>query len=89
MGISDTPELVRNIKIIIKTLCALSGVTDLKPMYGLSTATIECICECVCVHDDSKNNGCSLETCIVVYENSSGEFDIGHYLIKVKVTVLH
>ena len=46
------------------------------------------VCVCVCVHDNSKNNGTihlKLEH-IVVYENSSDEFDIGHCLIKVKVT---
>ena len=69
---------------------------------GLSTATIEyscpsvclsvCVCVSVClsvcVHDNSKNNGSidlKLEQ-IVVYENSSDEFDIGHCPIKVKVT---
>ena len=44
---------------------------------------------CVCVHDNSKNNGSidlKLEH-IVVYENSSDEFDIGHCPIKVKVTL--
>ena len=50
-----------------------------------------CVCVClflsVCVHDNSKNNGSihlKLEN-IVVYENSSDEFNIGHCLIKVKV----
>ena len=46
------------------------------------------VCVCVCVHDNSKNNGSidlKLEH-IVVYENSSDEFDIGHCPIKVKVT---
>ena len=46
------------------------------------------VCLSVCVHDNSKNNGSidlKLEH-IVVYENSSDEFDIGHCLIKVKVT---
>ena len=67
---------------------------------GLSTATIEyscpsvclsvCLswCVCVCVHDNSKNNfsvDLKLEH-IVVYDNSSDEFDIGHCPIKVKVT---
>ena len=63
---------------------------------GLSTATIEysslsvCVSVClsVCVHDNSKNNGSidlKLEH-IVVYENSSDEFDIGHCPIKVTVT---
>ena len=44
---------------------------------------------CVSVlHDNSKNNGSILLKLehIVVYENSSDEFDIGHCLIKVKVT---
>ena len=47
-----------------------------------------CLSVCVCVHDNSKNNGSidlKLEH-IVVYENSSDEFDIGHCPIKVKVT---
>ena len=38
------------------------------------------VCVSVCVHDNSKNNGSihlKLEH-IVVYENSSDEFDIGH-----------
>ena len=61
---------------------------------GLSTATIEyscpsvCLCWCVCVHDNSKNNGSihlKLEH-IVVCENSSDWFNIGHCPIKVKVT---
>ena len=46
------------------------------------------VCLCVCVHDNSKNNGSfdlNLEH-TVVYENSSDEFDIGHCPIKVKVT---
>ena len=60
---------------------------------GLSTATIvySCLSVClsICVHDNSKNNGSvnlKLEH-IVVYENSSEEFNIGHCLIKVKVMV--
>ena len=59
---------------------------------GLSTATIEYsslpVCLSVCVHDNSKNNG-SIDVKLehtVVYENSSGEFDIGHCPIKVEVT---
>ena len=66
---------------------------------GLSTATIEyscpsaCLSACmrvclsVCVQDYSKNNGSidlKLEH-IVVCENSSDKFDIGHCPIKVKV----
>ena len=47
-----------------------------------------CVCVSVCVHDNSKNNGSidlKLEH-IVVYENSSDEFDIGYCPIKFKVT---
>ena len=59
---------------------------------GLSTATIEyscpSVCLSVCVQDNAKNScliHLKLEN-IVVYENSSDEFDIGHCPIKVKVT---
>ena len=56
----------------------------------LSVCVCVCVCVCVsvCVHDNSKNNGSihlKLEH-IVVYENSSDKFDIGHCPIKVKVT---
>ena len=40
------------------------------------------VCVCVCVHDNSKNNGSihlKLEHVVVVYENSSDEFDIVKY----------
>ena len=45
------------------------------------------VCLSVCVHDNSKDNGLihlKLEH-IVVYENRSYKFDIGHCPIKVKV----
>ena len=48
-----------------------------------------CVCLSAFVHDNSKSNGSihlKLEQ-IVVYENSSDEFDIGHCLIKVKAKV--
>ena len=54
----------------------------------LSVCVCVSVCLSVCVHDNSKNNGSidlKLEQ-IVVYENSSDEFDIGHCPIKVKVT---
>ena len=43
------------------------------------------VCLFVCVHDNSKNNGSihlKLDH-IVVYENSSDEFDTGHCPVKV------
>ena len=54
----------------------------------VSVLVCVCVCVSVCVHDNSKNNDSiplNLEH-IVVYENSSDEFDIGHSPIKVKVT---
>ena len=52
-----------------------------------------CVCPCVCVsvflHDNSKRNrsrNMKSEN-LVVYENSSDEFDIKLHRIKVKVTV--
>ena len=48
------------------------------------------MCLSVCVHGNSKNNDSihlKLEH-IVVYENSSDEFDIGHCQIKVKFMAL-
>ena len=48
-----------------------------------------CVCVCVCVlHDNSKSNrsrNMKLEH-IVIYENISDKFDIGHCRTKVKVT---
>ena len=52
---------------------------------GFRLCVCLCVCLSVCVHDNSKNNGSihlKLEH-IVVYENSSDEFDIGHCPIKV------
>ena len=49
-----------------------------------------CVCVCVCVlHDNSKRNRCrnTKSEYIVVYENSSDEFDIELRRINVKVTV--
>ena len=53
----------------------------------MSVCMCVCVCVCVCVHDNSKSNG-SIHLkpehiqFIVVYENSSEEFDIGHCPIK-------
>ena len=62
-----------------------------KRNYRVLVRVCVCVCLCVCVflHDNSKRNwsrNTKLEY-IVVYENSSDEFDIELPLIKVKVTV--
>ena len=48
-----------------------------------------CVCVCVFLHDNSKRNRSrnTKSEYIVVYENSSDEFDIEFHQIKVKVTV--
>ena len=48
-----------------------------------------CVCVCLCVQDNSKTNDliCLKLGHLVVYENSSDEFDIRHCPIKVEVTV--
>ena len=58
--------------------------------YSLESVCV-CVCVCVCVflHDNSKRNRSrnTKSEYIVVYENSSDEFDIELRKIKVKVTV--
>ena len=58
--------------------------------YSLESLCV-CVCLCVCVflHDNSKRNRSrnTKSEYIVVYENSSDEFDIELHQIKVKVTV--
>ena len=48
-----------------------------------------CACVCVFLHDNSKRNRSrnTKSEYIVVYENSSDEFDIELHPIKVKVTI--
>ena len=59
--------------------------------YSLESLCVcVCVCPCVCVfHDNSKRNRSrnTKSEYIVVYENSSDEFDIELHRIKVKVTV--
>ena len=60
------------------------------PSVCLSVCVGVCVCVCVsvCVHDNSKimvSYDLKLEH-IVPNENSSDEFDIGHCLIKIRVT---
>ena len=77
---------------IIRIMIACSVIIEYSCPSGFLCVCV-CVCVCVsvcvcdCVHDNSKNNGSihlKLEH-VIVYENSSDEFDIGHCLIKVKV----
>ena len=62
-----------------------------KRNYRVLVRVSVCVCVFVCVflHDNSKRNGSrnTKSEYIVVYENSSDEFDIELHQIKVKVTV--
>ena len=56
--------------------------------YSLESLCL-CVCVCVFLHDNSKRNRSrnTKSEYIVVYENSSDEFDIELHPIKVKVTI--
>ena len=56
--------------------------------YSLESLCV-CVCVCVFLHHNSKRNRSryTKSDYIVVYENSSDEFDIELHRIKVKVTV--
>ena len=88
-------NIIGFILILVLLLCYSCGLSTATIEYSCPSVCLSvCVCVCVgvclsvCVHDNSKNNGSidlKLEH-IVVYENSSDEFDIGHCPIKVKVT---
>ena len=58
-------------------------------LESLCVCVCPCLCVCVFLHDNSKRNRSrnTKSEYIVVYENSSDEFDIELRRIKVKVTV--
>ena len=60
-----------------------------KRNYRVLVRVSVCVCVCVFIHDNSKRNRSrnTKSEYIVVYENSSDEFDIELRRIKVKVTV--
>ena len=86
------------ILLCFQVFCCLSSVFIIIIVAFLENATIGyslesvcvCVCVCVCVflHDNSKRNRSrnTKSEYIVVYENSSDEFDIQLHRIKVKVT---
>ena len=67
----------------------LENVTIGYSLESLCVCVCVCLCVCVFLHDNSKRNRSSntKSEYIVVYENSSDEFDIELRRIKVKVTV--
>ena len=65
------------------------GKRNYRVLVRVSVCVCVCVCVCVFLHDNSKRNRSrnTKSEYIVVYENSSDEFDIELHRIKVKVTV--
>ena len=65
------------------------GKRNYRVLVRVSVCVCVCVCVCVFLHDNSKRNRSrnTKTEYIVVYENSSDEFDIELHRIKVKVTV--
>ena len=65
------------------------GKRNYRVLVRVSVCVCVCVCVCVFLHDNSKRNQSrnTKSEYIVVYENSSDEFDIELHRIKVKVTV--
>ena len=67
----------------------MNSIPSLSLSLSLCVCVRPCLCVCVFLHDNSKRNrsrNTKMEY-IVVYENSSNEFDIELRQIKVKGTV--
>ena len=78
--------------IVVCVLCIMSVCVCVCVCGCVGVWVCVCVCVCVssCIGTSLVNNGSihlKLEH-LVVYENSSEEFDIGHCLIKVKVILL-
>ena len=76
-------------RIIIIIVAFLENATIGYSLESLCVCVCVCLCVCVFLHDNSKRNRSrnTKSEYIVVYENSSDEFDIELHRIKVKVTV--
>ena len=85
------PQCDSDTGIYIFIVAFLENATIGYSLESLCVCVCVCPCLCVCVflHDNSKRNRSrnTKSEYIVVYENSSDEFDIELHRIKVKVTV--
>ena len=84
-------EFLYCIQIVLVIVAFLENTTIGYLLESLCVCVCVFVCVCVCVflHDNSKRNRSrnTKSEYIVVYENSSDEFDIELHRIKVKVTV--
>ena len=76
----------------LKKLIIVAFLENATIGYSLESVCVcvfVCVCVCVFLHDNSKRNRSrnTKSEYIVIYENSSDEFDIELHRIKVKVTV--
>ena len=78
-------------KVQVDNYSCVFGKRNYRVLVRVSVCVCVCLCVCVCgfLHDNSKRNRSRnmKSEYIVVYENSSDEFDIELHRIKVKVTV--
>ena len=76
-------------KMHLVIVAFLENATIGYSLESLCVCVFVCVCVCVFLHDNSKRNRSenTKSEYIVVYENSSDEFDIELHRIKVKVTV--
>ena len=74
---------------VLVIVAFLENATIGYSLESLCVCVFVCVCVCVFLHDNSKRNRSrnTKSEYLVVYENSSDEFDIELHRIKVKVTV--
>ena len=82
-------KLLLNVMFVIIYYSCVFGKRNYRVLVRVSVCVCLCVCVCVFLHDNSKRNRSrnTKSEYIVVYENSSDEFDIELRWIKVKVTV--
>ena len=78
-----------NVYSCLVIVAFLENTTIGYSLESLCVCVRPCLCVCVFLHDNSKRNRSrnTKSEYIVVYENSSDEFDIELHRIKVKVAV--
>ena len=82
-------ESLRQSNVYIFYYSCVFGKRIYRVLDRVSVCVCVCVCVCVFLHNNSKRNRSRnmKSEYIVVYENSSDEFDIELHRIKVKVTV--
>ena len=79
----------QNVKFDMHKYSCIFGKRNNRILVRVSVCLCVCVsvCVCVCLHDNSKRSRNTKLEYIVVYENSSDEFDIELRRTKVKVNI--